>query len=168
MRPVHTERGIDTGAALLAGLSGGMTISLLLLLARRTGWTADLEMAIGVSLASDAAAWITGLATHLIVSAAAALVYARLFHAGAPATPATGTLIGIAHAWVVAMLTILLAAWPIGPAAGVPLGGTATADGDAAYFDTVGLALYWASHLLYGAVVGTLYPLAHRAARAVA
>lgn len=149
------DTAIHRAVAIAAGLLGGGAISALLFVTRLAGWRAELEVAIGTLVVrSEDQAWFLGLAVHLFVSGAVGLLYAKLFHHAYAASAQVGALVGLMHAWIVAAATLAFAALAPGPLLDTAASGFGI---DPRHLDGVGMAAFWASHVLYGLVVGAVY-----------
>ncbi len=147
--------------AFSAGITGAVVMTVLMFLGRAFGLTAlNLEMALGSMLTQTlgAATWILGFGMHLIAGGVFALVYAWGFenishHSGA----GTGTWYGVIHTLIsgIVVLGLMPAVHPLIPEV------LAAPGMFAINYGALTATAFIALHLIYGAVVGSMYgPLA--------
>jgi hypothetical protein len=141
--------------ALLAGVVGGIGMSIVLAMARLLGMPANLELMLGSMLTrtTDLTAWIVGFVMHLIISALIALVYAAGFEY---LTHRAGWLLGLAfsipHAIIAGIFMGMVPAMhPLIPEQ-MPAPGAFMAN-----LGIMGVIGEFMAHMVYGAIVGALY-----------
>lgn len=143
------------GRALLFGVLGAATISAVMALFRALGMPLSIELLLGTALgiAPGMTAFAVGLLMHLGMGALFGLLYGFLFervlaHGGAP----TGMLVAIPHG---ALIGVLLGMTPQFH----PMVPERLAD-PGPYFANLGVAgvlVFFAAHVLYGAILGAGY-----------
>lgn len=147
--------------AVLAGITGAISMSASFALAGAAGVRIELESLLGSAITAQvtAATWILGIFLHLAFGAAFGLIYASIFERLGVATWGRGAALGIIHALITG---ILLGAVPdVHPLVPQRLGAPGmfmAARGRWA------VAVFFAAHALYGAVVGGLYSVVYRRA----
>jgi hypothetical protein len=154
---------MKTRRAIVAGLVGGVAMTVLAWLVRQAGLQMNAEMMLGsmVSSAPGATTWLIGFVIHLMISALIALIYAWGFER---VTHRAGAGIGLGFAVIHVIIAgivmaIIPAIHPMIPEQ-MPAPGAFMAN-----MGGVFVALFVAEHLLYGGIVGGLYgPVEHRAA----
>jgi hypothetical protein len=152
---VEVRNKMRPGKALLFGVLGAASISLLTALLRATGLPLSIEMILGTltGLAPGGAAFGLGLVIHLALGGAFGLLYGYLFervwdHGGAT----TGMLLAVIHA---ALIGIAIGLTPqFHPAVPERL---ADPGPYFANLGVVGVLTFFVSHLVYGAIVGAGY-----------
>ncbi|HJU66481.1 MAG TPA: hypothetical protein VJ596_12415 [Gemmatimonadaceae bacterium] len=142
------------GRAVVAGLAGGVAMTLLGWLVRQSGIELNTERMLGTMLTWPAgAAWLVGFAMHLMLSALFALAYAWGFE---HITHRAGAMVGAAFAVIHIVLagiamTMIPAIHPMIPEQ-MPAPGAFMAGMGATF-----VALFIIEHLLYGSIVGATY-----------
>jgi hypothetical protein len=152
------------GKALVAGLVGGVAMTVLGWLVRQTGLQMNAEMMLGsmVSSSPGLTTWLIGFVIHLVISALIALIYASGFER---VTHRAGTVVGLGfaviHVIIAGMVMAMIPAiHPMIPER-MPAPGAFMANMGVTF-----VALFVIEHLLYGAIVGAMYgPVEHPAAR---
>ena len=141
--------------ALLAGALGGTVMSILTFLARLGGVDVSLEMLLGTSvLAPGVLAWILGFGMHVLLSALIALAYAWGFETVTKrANAGLGVAFGVVHALVagVVLYALVPTVHRLIPGS---MEGPASAFAD---HGALGIVASLVPHLVYGAIVGTMY-----------
>lgn len=150
--------------AFLAGVVGGATMSLITALARTMGMPVNWELILGTFFGAPPSrtAWLTGLILFLVLSGLIALLYAIGFeHVTRRAGWSVGLVFSFVHTLVAGTLVGLVPALhPLVPES-LPAPGAFMAN-----LGTLGIGIFVLSHLIYGAIVGTLYaPLHYESAR---
>ncbi|MGQ0642568.1 MAG: hypothetical protein ACT4P6_17630 [Gemmatimonadaceae bacterium] len=141
--------------AIVAGIVGGIAMTLLAWLARAAGMQLDGEMMLGTMLGNPpgAGTWLVGLGMHLMLSALIAILYAAGFEYvthRAGAGPGFGfSLIHIVLAGL--FMAMIPAVHPMVPEQ-MPAPGAFLVNMGAGH-----MALFIAEHLMYGGIVGALY-----------
>ncbi|MFW6154194.1 MAG: hypothetical protein ACOC95_03160 [Planctomycetota bacterium] len=148
-------RTVNYGLAFGAGVFGGLTLTVLLTLARLVGMTGmNLSMMMGAMFTQQfsVATWLLGFLVHLVVSGLIGIVYAWIFKLWGPANWWHGLVIAIPHTLIAGLF--LLAVPAINPA--VPELLPAPGFMGAAYGapSVVGFIIL---HLVYGTLVGVIY-----------
>jgi hypothetical protein len=150
------------GRAAVAGVVGGVAMTVLGWIVRQTGAEMNAEMMLGTMLSiTGSAAWIAGFAIHMMLSIGFALIYAWGFENVAHRA---GAVVGLGFAVIhiiVAGLAMALIPMvhPMIPER-MPAPGAFMASMGATF-----VALFILEHLMYGAIVGALYgPVRQRAA----
>jgi hypothetical protein len=151
---------MNAGRAIVAGLAGGVVMTVLAWVVRQLGIDMNGEMMLGTMLVSPpgGTAWLVGFGLHMILSAVIALAYAWGFEQVAHRS---GALIGLAFAVVHVVIAgvvmaMIPAMHPMIPEQ-MPAPGAFLANMGGAF-----VAFFIVEHLLYGAVVGALYgPVEH-------
>ena len=156
---------MQRGRAFLAGVAGAALVTLLELVARAGGIPANLEMLVGTMLggAPSTGRWLAGLAVHLGGGGVLALGYAAVFESRGRAGWAAGLALGALQALAIGgLLGLVPRMHPLVPQT-LPAPGAFMID-----FGSAGVALHFASQLLFGALVGATYEsaMAQRGARA--
>ena len=145
---------MKVGKALIAGIVGGVAMTLLAWLVRQMGIDMNAEMMLGTMVSSPgAAAWLIGFAMHLMISAVIALAYAWGFER---VTHRAGVVVGLGFA----VIHIIIAGMVMGmiPAMHPMIPEQMPAPG--AFMAKMGatfVALFVIEHLIYGAIVGAMY-----------
>lgn len=143
------------GRAILFGALGAAAISVLTAALRAAGIPLSIELLLGTltGLAPGGAAFGVGLALHLAMGAAFGLLYGVLFervwaHGGAP----TGMLLAVIHSSLIGILIGLTPQFH-------PMVPEKVADPGPffANLGVVGVVVFFASHIVYGAIVGGGY-----------
>ncbi|MCA1635720.1 MAG: hypothetical protein LC802_19040 [Acidobacteria bacterium] len=146
--------------AFLAGVVGGLVMTIIMALVRATMMPqANPEMMLGTMTGSEASTttWVMGLVIHLILSGMIALVYALGFEY---VMHRAGVLIGLGFAIihifiggiVMGMMPMM---HPMIPEKMMPPGAFMSGMG------MMGTGLFVLEHLIYGAIVGTMYKPVH-------
>ena len=154
---------MEPGKAFLSGVAGAAAMSVLMVLGRALGVELSLEMLLGtmLGLAPSLGAFAVGLLMHLAIGGLFALGYALLFERVAfQASARRGARYGLVHA-VIAGLAMGLVPL-VHPGVPIPMGSPGP------FLTRLGLggvAMLFATHLLFGAVVGGLYARLHSPAR---
>ncbi|MGH7718990.1 MAG: hypothetical protein ACREON_09140 [Gemmatimonadaceae bacterium] len=146
---------MKAGKAVLAGVVGGVAMTVLGWLVRQLGIPMNAEMMLGTMVIAPPgpAAWLIGFVMHLMVSALIALVYAwgfeRVTHrAGA----AVGLGFAVIHIVIAGLVMAMIpAVHPMIPEQ-MPAPGAFMANMGATF-----VALFVLEHLMYGAIVGAMY-----------
>jgi hypothetical protein len=154
---------MKTGKAIVAGLVGGVAMTVLAWLVRLAGLQMNAEMMLGsmVSSSPGATTWLIGFVIHLMISALIALIYAWGFER---VTHRAGAVVGLGFAVIHVIIAgfvmaMIPAIHPMIPES-MPAPGAFMANMGATF-----IALFVIEHLLYGAIVGALYgPVEHPAA----
>jgi len=154
---------MKTGRAIVAGLVGGLAMTLLAWLVRLTGLQMNAEMMLGsmVSSSPGLTTWLIGFVMHLVISALIALIYAwgfeRVTHR---AGSVVGLGFGVIHVVIAGIVMAMIPAiHPMIPES-MPAPGAFMANMGGTF-----AALFAGEHLLYGSIVGTMYgPVEHPAA----
>ncbi len=145
---------MKVGKALIAGIVGGVAMTLLAWLARQMGIGMDAEMMLGTMVSSPGnAAWLIGFAMHMMLSVAIAFIYAWGFER---VTHRAGVVVGLGFAVIHVILAgmvmgIIPAMHPMIPEQ-MPAPGAFMAN-----MGTTFVALFVIEHLMYGAIVGAMY-----------
>lgn len=152
---------MKTGKAVLAGLTGGIVMTILGFVVRMMGIDMNAEMMLGTMMVSSpgTAAWITGLMIHLVLAVVFALIYAWGFeHLTHRAGVATGLGFAVVHIIVAGMAMAMMPAMhPMIPEMMPPPGAFMSGMG------AMGVGLFVMEHLIYGGIVGGMYgPVLHR------
>lgn len=153
------------GKAIVAGLAGGLAMTVLAWVARQTGLTLNAEMMLGTMTgnAPGMTTWMIGFVMHLMLSALIALLYAVGFER---VTHRAGVGVGLAFA----VVHIIIGGIVMGMIPGVhpmipeqmPAPGPFLINMGGAF-----VAFFVAEHLMFGAIVGALYgPVSSRNAQA--
>jgi hypothetical protein len=157
---------MKAGRAIVAGLVGGLAMTVLAWLVRQTGLQMNAEMMLGsmVSSSPGLTTWLIGFVMHLVISALIALAYAwgfeRVTHRAGTAAGLGFAVIHVAIAGVV--MAMVPAIHPMIPEQ-MPAPGAFLANMGATM-----AALFVIEHLLYGGIVGAMYgPVRHAPARPV-
>jgi hypothetical protein len=157
---------MKTGRAIVAGLVGGLAMTVLAWLVRLTGLQMNAEMMLGsmVSSAPGLGTWLIGFMMHMVISALIALAYAWGFER---VTHRAGVTVGLGFAVIHVIIAGVVMA--VIPAIHPMIPERMPAPG--AYLSNMGatfVALFVLEHLLYGAIVGAMYgPVEHPAGRPV-
>lgn len=146
---------MKTGRAFLAGVIGGVVMSLLMAMGRLVGMPANLEMMLGTMFGSPpgATVWLLGFIMHLVISGLIALIYAWGFEyvvhrSGAVVGAGFGIIHAIIGGIVMGMMPMM---HPLMPEPMMPPG---------AFMSNLGLSGVVAEfmlHMIYGATVGAVY-----------
>jgi hypothetical protein len=157
---------MKVGKAVIAGVVGGVAMTLLGWIVRRLGIQMNAEMMLGTMTGGAPAlgTWLVGFVMHLVISALIALAYAWGFeHVTHRAGVAVGLGFAIVHVVIAGMVMAMIPAMhPMIPEQ-MPAPGAFMANMGATF-----VALFLIEHLLYGAIVGGMYgPVEHVAGRPV-
>jgi hypothetical protein len=141
--------------AILGGIIGATTISVVTAGLRAAGVPINLELMLG-SLFTEStsfASWLLGLALHLMVGSAFGVVYALIFeHALYRASWGLGIVVSLAHLALVGFaLAGVPAMHPLIPQA-LPAPGPMMLG-----YGTIGFVSFVLLHLMFGVIVGGLY-----------
>ncbi|MGH7664008.1 MAG: DUF6789 family protein [Gemmatimonadaceae bacterium] len=150
------------GKAIIAGVVGGVAMTILAWLVRQAGLPMNAEMMLGsmVSSSPGATTWLIGFIMHLMISALIALAYAWGFER---VTHRAGAVVGLGFAVIHVIIAGVVMAMipvmhPMIPEQ-MPAPGAFMANMGATF-----VALFVIEHLLYGAIVGAMYgPVEHPA-----
>jgi len=146
---------MKTGKAIVAGLTGGIAMTILAFVVRQMGIDMNAEMMLGTMFVSSpgTAAWIAGLTFHLVLSAIIALIYAWGFeHVTHRAGVAVGLGFAVVHIIVGGIVMAMIpAVHPMIPEMMMAPGAFMSGMGG------MGVGLFVAEHLMYGAIVGAMY-----------
>lgn len=145
---------MNLGRAFVAGVAGGIVMSLGLAMGRAMGMPAQLEMMLGTMIAPPGTgAFVTGLVMHLIISGLIALIYAWGFHTITHrSSAAIGAGFGLIHAVIGGLFMGLMPMMhPMIPEMMPPPGMFM------ANLGVMGIVAEFVLHVLYGATVGALY-----------
>jgi hypothetical protein len=154
---------MKVGKAIIAGVVGGVAMTVLAWLVRQAGLQMNAEMMLGsmVSSSPGMTTWLIGFMMHLLISALIALAYAWGFER---VTHRAGALVGLGFA--VIHVTIAGMVMAMIPAMHPMIPERMPAPG--AFLSNMGgtfVALFVIEHLFYGAIVGAMYgPVEHPAA----
>jgi hypothetical protein len=150
---------MKAGRAFLAGVTGGIVMSIGLAIGRAMGMPAELEMMLGTMMIFPGAmAWIVGFLMHLVISGSIALLYALVFEFVVHRSGwAIGAVFGFIHSLIGGMFMGMMPAMhPMIPEQ-MPAPG--------AFMSNMGIMGVIAEimlHIVYGAIVGALYgPVRH-------
>lgn len=146
---------MQVAKALFAGALGALMITILTAIARVLGMQINIEMMLGSMLsgALDAGSWLLGFVMHVIIGGVFGLIYAALFeYSLGRAGGGPGLAIGAVHAVIAGLLLgVIPTIHPMMPEwLSVP----------GFFFGSLGLlgvVTFVVLHLLFGALVGTLY-----------
>ena len=145
---------MKVGKALIAGVVGGVAMTALGWGVRQMGIDMNAEMMFGTMVsAPGTAAWLIGFAMHMMISAAIALIYAWGFE---HVTHRAGAVVGVGFA----VIHIIIAGMVMGmiPAIHPMIPEQMPAPG--AFLAKMGatfVAFFVIEHLIYGAIVGSMY-----------
>jgi hypothetical protein len=146
---------MKAGKALIAGVVGGVAMTVLAWLVRLAGLQMNAEMMLGSMMSSSpgATTWLIGFMIHLMISALIALAYAWGFER---VTHRAGVVVGLGfaviHVIIAGMVMAMIPAMhPMIPEQ-MPAPGAFMANMGGTF-----VALFVIEHLLYGAIVGALY-----------
>lgn len=158
---------MKTSKAIVAGLTGGIAMTILGFVVRQMGIDMNAEMMLGTMLVSPAGttAWIVGLMIHLMLSVIFALIYAwgfeRLTHRAGVAVGLGFAVVHIIFAGIA--MTMIPAMHPGIPEMMMAPGAFMSGMG------AMGVGLFVLEHLMYGAIVGGMYgTVMHPSARPIA
>lgn len=154
---------MNLGRAFLAGVVGGIVMSLGLAIGRAMGMPANLELMLGtMMLPPGAAAWVIGFMMHLIISGLIALIYAWGFETLTHrASAGIGAGFGVIHAVIGGLFMGMMPMMhPMIPES-MPAPGAFMSN-----LGAMGVMAEFLLHVLYGATVGALYTPAHVHGRA--
>jgi len=154
---------MKTGRAIVAGLVGGVAMTVFAWLVRQAGLDMNAEAMLGsmMSNAPGLATWLIGFMMHLVISALVALLYAWGFeHVTHRAGAAVGLGFAVIHVIIAGIVMAMIPAMhPLIPER-MPAPGAFMAKMGATF-----VALFVIEHLLYGTIVGAMYgPVEHRVA----
>ena len=153
---------MNTSRAFVAGVVGGVVMSIFLAMARFMGMPANLEMIEGTMLMDPGpVAWILGFVMHLVLSGLIALVYAWGFeHVTHRAGWLVGAGFGILHAIIAGMVMGMMPMiHPRMPSPVMPPGAFMS------HLGLMGPIAVFMLHMIYGAVVGRMYAPVTESAR---
>lgn len=143
------------GKAFVAGVIAGAVMSVLLAIGRALGLPVNLEMLLGTmtGLAPGAGTWALGLAMHLAISGAIALLYAVGFeHVSHRSGALPGVVFSLLHIVIAGLfMGMLPSLHPLIPERVSAPGAFLSNAGDA------GVIAFVVLHAIYGAVVGLAY-----------
>ena len=145
---------MKVGKALIAGIVGGVAMTLLAWLGRQMGIGLNGEMMLGTMVSSPgSAAWLIGFVMHMMLSVVIALAYAWGFER---VTHRAGAVVGLGFAVIHVILAgmvmgIIPAMHPMIPEQ-MPAPGAFMAN-----MGTTFVALFVIEHLTFGAIVGAMY-----------
>ncbi len=155
---------MNYGRAFLAGVIGGAVMSLLMFMGRMMGMTTmNLEMAIGsmITQTVGSTSWILGFVMHLMISGLIALIYAFGFeNVTHKAGWLTGAGFGLIHLIIAGLVMgmmgsihpLMVASQP------VPEGRLLAPGFFAMNFGMMTTVAFIMLHIIYGAIVGAMYP----------
>jgi hypothetical protein len=154
---------MKVGKAIIAGVVGGVAMTVLAWLVRLAGLQMNAEMMLGSMMSSSpgATTWLIGFVMHLMISALIALAYAWGFERVTHRAGATvGLGFAVIHVIIAGMVMAMIPAMhPMIPEQ-MPAPGAFMANMGGTF-----VALFVIEHLLYGAIVGAMYgPVEHPAA----
>ena len=145
--------------ALFAGVVGGAVMSMILGLARTMGMQVDVELMLGTLLGEppSVAIRMIGLIVHLVISGLIALLYAAGFeYVMQRAGWRVGLAFSLVHLLIAGIfLGVIPALHPLVPEV-MPAPGAFMAN-----LGILGIGAFVLLHLLYGAIVGTMYEPVH-------
>ncbi len=159
---------MNFGKAFLAGVIGGVVMTVLMFMGRMMGMTEmNLEMAMGSMMTQSVSSisWIIGFVMHLMISGLIALVYAYGFEyithkagwlTGAGFAVIHTIIAGIFMGMMGMMHPLMVASQP------VPDGKLLAPGFFASNFGMMTVIAVIMLHLIYGAIVGALYTPAHQ------
>lgn len=145
---------MKVGRAVVAGLAGGIAMTILGWLVRRMGVDMNAELMLGTMMARpESGAWIIGFLIHMLIAVVFALIYAWGFER---LTHRAGVMVGLGFAVVhivFAGLVMLMmpVVHPMIPEMMPPPGAFMSGMG------ATGIVLFVIEHLMYGAIVGGVY-----------
>jgi hypothetical protein len=145
---------MNYGRACVAGVLGGVAMSIGLAVGRMMGMPANLELMLGtMMLPPGSGAWIAGFMMHLLISGGIALIYAWAFeHITHRASASIGAAFAIVHAVIGGLFMGMMPLMhPLIPEQ-MPAPGAFMSN-----IGTMGIVAEFALHILYGAVVGAVY-----------
>jgi hypothetical protein len=150
---------MKVGKAIIAGVLGGVAMTVLGWLVRQAGLQMNAEMMLGTMVGPPGfGAWLAGFGIHLMLSALIAVAYASGFEY---VTHRAGAVVGLGfaviHVVIAGMVMAMIPAMhPMIPEQ-MPAPGVFMANMGGTF-----AALFVIEHLLYGAIVGAAYgPVAH-------
>lgn len=152
---------MKAGKAFVAGVVGGLVMSVIMLIAREMmGMEVRLELLLGTMfMEPGTAAWIVGLVMHLMISGLIALAYAWGFeNVTHEAGAAKGALLSVVHILIagVFMGAVLPVMHPLVPEQ-MPEPGYFMAN-----LGALGIMAFVMLHVIFGAIVGAMYgPVLH-------
>lgn len=154
---------MKVGTAFFAGVVGGVTMSLLMWMARLMGMEIDLSMMLGTMFIQPPgfSPWVLGFFMHLMISGLIALIYAWGFeHVTHRAGWTTGVLFSLLHSTIAGLVMGMVGAiHPLMPDP-MPAPGFFLANRGALY-----PLMLFVLHGVYGAIVGRMYaPVRHQLA----
>ena len=145
---------MKTARAIAAGLVGAAVMSLVMAVLRWAGSNISLEMLLGTLVAPETrpSVWLLGFVLHLAIGGAVAVLYAIAFEFAVQRSgPIVGGALGLAHGLMAGLFMSAIPAMnPLGLASG-------SAPGAFLMNVEYGPVIFLLLHLLYGAVVGTIY-----------
>ncbi len=160
---------MDFRKAFLAGVIGGLAMTVLMMLGRMMGMTEmNLEIALGsmMTQALNPMSWGIGLVMHLVISGFIACIYAFGFeYVTQRANWAIGAGFAVVHLIIAGLVMGMMGMMHplmVSPPAPPPEGQLLAPGPFAANFGTMTTMAFIMLHLIYGAVVGALYEPIHR------
>jgi hypothetical protein len=142
---------MKTPRAVLAGFFGAVAMSAAMFFLRLAGFNVSFEQLLG-SVVNPQSPWLTGIVLHLTLGCVMGLVYASAFEMAMQSSgPLVGAGLGFSHAMLAGLFM-----------SGIPEMnpfGSGSAGAPGAFLSNIRLGppLFFALHLLYGAVVGLVY-----------
>jgi hypothetical protein len=141
---------IRAGMEFIAGMTGGVAMSAVMLSGRAADLPVSLEWLLGLIVFGGPHrsfdGWMLGFGLHLVLAGAIGIAYGRLLdQLGQGAGWRVGATVGAVHG-VLAAIVLTLARLPLAP--GPP----------AAMHDAQRIAVLFGVHLVYGGIVGAMYP----------
>jgi len=151
------------GTAIWSGVLGALVMSIVMSLTRAAGVPVDLELVLGSIFtgAVHGGAFGLGLVIHLALGAIFGVIYGAIFESWREANAARGVSLGFVHAVITGFLLMFIPPMhPVVPEV-LPAPGPYMAG-----VGLLGVAAYFAIHLIYGAIVGATYGRVQRIAAA--
>jgi len=145
------------GVAFAAGVIAGLTMTTIFLIARAFGWTSlDLEMGWGSLFIGTVspATWLFGMLLHLVLSGVIGMIYGKVFRAIRRSGWDAGATLGIFH-WLIGgmFLGFFPGVHSLMPEQIPAPGFFALNLGGLSFLG------FFMTHLIYGSVVGAIYPV---------
>ena len=159
---------MDFSRAFVAGVIGGLVISIVLFLARTGGLTElNIEIVLGslVTQVINRLSWGTGFLMHLVISGLIAVLYAFGFeYLTQRASWRIGVGFAVAHVIIAGLVMGALGTMHplmVPPPPPPPEGQLLTPGVFAVNFGAVTAAAFIVLHLIYGSIVGAMYRVTH-------
>ncbi len=146
---------MKAGKVFVAGMSGGVVMSVLMWMARSLmGMPVNLELMLGTMVSDPGpTAWMIGFVMHLMLSGAIALIYGWAFeHVTHRAGWLVGAGFGVVHALIAGVVMGMMPMMHPRMPSPVPAPGAFMSN-----LGTMGVVAVFMLHMIYGAVVGAMY-----------